>query len=76
MLKIEKEEIFSFAKKYLLFFALAVCGWEASQYVNGGQDFGLIDLIEAPMLFFGLFAIAVVFISFFRGWIAFPSDNN
>ncbi len=76
MLKIEKEEIFSFTKKYLLFFALAVCGWEASQYGNGEQDFGLIDLIEALLLFFGMFAIAVVLNSFFRGWIAFPSDSN
>lgn len=76
MLSINKKKVASFARRYLLVFALAVGGWELSQFANGKTDFGVHDLFEAFALFIGLFLSVVLLVSFFQGWIEFESNDQ
>lgn len=76
MLNVDKQKVSLFAKRYLLVFALGVCGWELSRYADGGNDFDLYDLLEAVALFIAFFFFAVLLVSFFQGWIEFrPNDD-
>ncbi len=76
MLIFDKPKVVSFAKRYLIIFALAVGGWELAQFANGGSEFGVYDLIEAIALFIGLFVCAVLLASFVQGWIDFRPDHK
>lgn len=76
MLIIDKPKVASFAKRYLIIFALAVGGWELAQFTNGGSEFGVYDLVEAIALFIGLFVSAVLLASLVRGWIEFWPDHK
>lgn len=71
MLIVDRPKVAAFAKRYLLVFMLAVCGWEFAQFANGHTGFGLYDLLEASGLFFALFLLAVLLTSYVKGWIEF-----
>ncbi|MEZ5710652.1 MAG: hypothetical protein R3E02_14835 [Blastomonas sp.] len=76
MLIVDKPKVTSFAKRYLILFAIAVGGWELAQFTNGESEFGLDDLVEAGALFIGLSLSVVLLVSFFQGWIEFRQGDE
>lgn len=70
-MKINRQEVISFSKKYIFIFFLGIVGWEAYHLINSPYEIGLLDIIEAVSLFCVVSATAIFLVSFIRGWIEF-----